>query len=125
MLKEEWEHARRLVSSAAAGPPRQTLARALIPAAIDASAFEIATRLIEDNHLVPEFPAYGALVVSRCRRGVPVPVRFTPCVRERTRRHECAGCGGSLSRCAQLVKWPVEIGRSSHVVPVNATMASR
>ncbi|CAN0448437.1 unnamed protein product, partial [Hapterophycus canaliculatus] len=65
MLGEEWEQARRLVSSAAAGPPRQALARALIPAAIDASAIEIATRLIEDNNLVSEFPEYDALVVSR------------------------------------------------------------
>ncbi|CAN0205206.1 unnamed protein product [Scytosiphon promiscuus] len=62
MLGEEWEQARRLVSSAAAGPPRQTLARALIPAALDASALEIATQLIEDNNLVPEFPEYNALV---------------------------------------------------------------
>ncbi|CAN0148816.1 unnamed protein product [Pylaiella littoralis] len=62
MLKEEWDSARRLVSSAAAGPPRQTLARALIPAATDAGAFEVAVQLIEDNRLVSEFPDYQALL---------------------------------------------------------------
>eukprot|EP00903_Cladosiphon_okamuranus_P015468 g14282.t1 len=61
MLQEEWESARRLVSVAAVGPPRQTLARELIPAAIEAGVFEVATRLIEDNNLVSEFPNYDEL----------------------------------------------------------------
>ncbi|CAM9762742.1 unnamed protein product, partial [Ectocarpus fasciculatus] len=62
MLEEEWEPARRLVSTAAAGLPRQTLARALIPAATDAEAFETAIGLIEDNQLVSEFPNYETLL---------------------------------------------------------------
>eukprot|EP00752_Nemacystus_decipiens_P004366 g3990.t1 len=62
MLQEEWEPARRLVSVAAAGPPRQTLARELIPAATEAGVFEVATRLIEDHNLVSEFPNYNELL---------------------------------------------------------------
>lgn len=63
MLQEEWESARRLVSVAAAGAPRQTLARELIPAATEAGVFEVATRLIEDHNLVSEFPNYNELLV--------------------------------------------------------------
>lgn len=63
MLGEHWEPARRLVSAAAVGEPRKTLARALIPAASDAEAYEIATRLIEENQLESEFPDYRVLQV--------------------------------------------------------------
>lgn len=76
MLQEEWETARRLVSAAAAGPPRQVLARALIPAATDAGAFEVATQLIKDHDLVSEFPNYDDLLVSH-EAGESVN-RFTP-----------------------------------------------
>lgn len=65
MLQEEWESARRLVSVAAPGGPRQTLARELIPAATAAGVFEVATRLIEDHNLVSEFPNYNELLVGR------------------------------------------------------------
>lgn len=64
MLQEEWESARRLVSVAAPGGPRQTLARELIPAATAAGVFEVATRLIEDHNLVSEFPNYNELLVG-------------------------------------------------------------
>ena len=63
MLGEHWEPARRLALTAAPGVPRQTLARAMIPAASDAEAYDIATSLIEDNNLVAEFPEYRVLQV--------------------------------------------------------------
>lgn len=57
MLANNWEAARCVVSAAAEGDQRQALARALIPAALDAYAFGVAQALIEENDLKSEFPA--------------------------------------------------------------------
>lgn len=66
MLGEQWEPARRLVSCAMDGAPRQTLARALIPAASEAEAYDVATSLIKDNRLESEFTNMDELKVSLC-----------------------------------------------------------
>ena len=66
MLAEQWDPAQRLVSCAVLGPDRQALARALIPAASEAEAYNVAQALIKDNSLEAEFANLGDLQVCFC-----------------------------------------------------------